>query len=357
MTITFTEADIISSDNHNLTLLSGNFPTTFHKTDTDFAAIALGGITAPEGRFIGVRVCYNTDRTVKLTGATYHGAAGAGGLVDGSTISTTGTSTAISNNSITVSTAAGNALSGYVVGNGTNNCSSSYFATPVCVTNDASHCQTGDKHIDPGTVVPNLNIMLDLFNSVGVDGANLTLDNHIPIYPYPTIGTPGASMHLTDTSGSNIANVSLLFGNDKALLYTSAYSNNTFTGLCGGVGFVSVTAGPAGAFMNSYGPTAVQSFNSSTGKLQFATGNCGTSNTCVSSGINVLDNVNQTDAGHGGGPVNISCVADSAATPPYLGFTYTSGAGNGGPAAFTISKIVDPANVLGHCASSPCGSY
>src|SRR6185295_4848484 len=183
-------------------------------------------------------------------------------------------------------------LSGYVVGNGSNNCSSSYFAKPVCVSTDAGHCQAGDNRVDPGTTVPNLNIMLDMFNSVGVDPANNTLDNHIPIYPYPTIGTPGAAIHLTNAAAGVIGNISLLFGNDKALLYSSAYGNQTVNGLCSGVGFVSVTAGPAGAFINSYGPTAVQSFDG-TAKVQFATGNCGTSSTCVSSGINVLDNVIQ----------------------------------------------------------------
>src|SRR5579859_7353924 len=84
LTITFTSASLITADNKNITMLSGSYPTTFHKTDADFSAISLGGITAPEGRFIGVQVCYNTDRSVKLNGDFYHGTTGSG-YTDGTT--------------------------------------------------------------------------------------------------------------------------------------------------------------------------------------------------------------------------------------------------------------------------------
>src|SRR6185436_16079511 len=76
MTITFTSAQLIKSDNTNITLLSGSYPTTFTKGAADFASISLASITAPEGRFIGVQICYNTDRSVKLNNDKYYGIAG-----------------------------------------------------------------------------------------------------------------------------------------------------------------------------------------------------------------------------------------------------------------------------------------
>src|SRR5205085_1214477 len=106
----------------------------------------------------------------KLNGNPYHGPT-SGTVAEGDLLYSVGsTSTAANSISKTapVSPATATTLTGYVVGNGTNNCSSSYFASPVCVSADASHCSTGDNIVDPGTTVPNLNIMLDLFNSVGV---------------------------------------------------------------------------------------------------------------------------------------------------------------------------------------------
>jgi hypothetical protein len=356
LTITFTQLSVIRSDNSQLTLLSGTYPTIFKRSDNDFAAVSLSTITAPEGRFIGVQICYNTDRSVKLSGNEYRGPT-TSGVADGDLLYSIGT-TATANNSITKtnpSPTSPTTMTGYVVGNGTNNCSSSYFAVPVCVSGDPTHCVAGDNRVDPGTTVPNLNIMLDMFNSVGVDATSMTLDNHIPVYPYPTIGTPGAAIHLTSTTASAIGNISLLFGNDKKLLYSAAYGAGGLAGFCSGNGFVSVTGAPAGAFLNGYGPTAVQSFDGSH-KVQFASGNCGTTTTCTSNGIDVLPDVIQPL----NGTTALSCVADNNATPPYLGFTYTAGTGDlSGTPTFTIKKIIDPANIFGQCppASAPCGSY
>src|SRR5581483_2963785 len=111
------------------------------------------------GRFVGVQVCYNTDRSVKLNGDVYHGTNGVK-FNDGQAITSVGT-TATAADSVAISGTA-TTLTGYVVGNGSNNCSASYFAKPVCVSSDPSKCQAGDQQVDPGTTVPNLNIMLDM---------------------------------------------------------------------------------------------------------------------------------------------------------------------------------------------------
>lgn len=362
MTITFTSLRLVKSDNSNITLLEGEFPHTFKKTDTDFSAVSLSKITAPAGRFIGASFCYNTNRTVKLNGDKYYGE-NIGGYTSGTTTLYSVGTDAIAPGSIqTTSTGSPTTLSGYVVGNGTNNCSTSYFNLPVCVSTDSTKCSSGDQIVNPNTSVPNLNILLDMYNSVGVDAVSNTLDNHIPVYPYPTIGTPGAAVHYTIKSGSALGNISLLFSSDKKLLYAAAYSTGTVTGMCGGNGFVNVTAAPTGAFMNNYGPTAVQSYDATggaggNGLVQFAAGNAGTSNNSVSSGI---IQITQPLQAQGTSTIATSCVADSAATPPYLGFTYTSGSGGGGGSAnYTISKIVDPSGIFSNKTGCTgiCGTY
>lgn len=352
MTITFTELRLITAENNNLTLLSGTFPHTFKKTDTDFAAVSLAAITAPEGRFIGVQVCYNTDRSVKLNGDIYHGATGT--FAEGATLYSVGT-TATANNSIQASVATPTTLTGYTIGNGTNNCSQSYFGKVVCVASDASNCESTDTVVNPATTVPNLNLVMDLLNSVGVDATNNTLDIHVPIYPYPTIGPPGAALRLSATSGSTIGNLSLLFDSGKTLLYSSSYLNSgSLSGVCSGVAAVTATAAPAGSFLNAFGPTFVQTYAVTTGQVQFTTGNCGDTSTCTSNGMLTIADVRFAA---GTTTIAVTCPADSAASPPYLGFTYTSGAGVAGTTNFTMKRIVDPGNIFGLCASSPCGSY
>jgi hypothetical protein len=358
MTITFTSLRIIRTDNSQLTLMDGTFPHTFRKSDTDFASVPLTGITAPAGRFVGVQVCYNTARSIKLNGDTYRGVT-AGGYTNGVTQVYSIGSNAVAASSVQTSPPGGGAttMGNFVVGNGTNNCSSSYFARPVCVTSDPDDCTSGDTVVNAGSQVPNLNLLLDMMNSVAIETATNSTDNHIPVYPYPTIGNPGVAMHLTATTGSAIGNVSLLFGSDRKLLYSAAYSTGSIPGFCSGNGFVSVSAAPSGAFLNAYGPTAVQSFDTGTGLVQFAAGNAGSGSTSVSQGINVLSDVliNQ------GATTNLDCVPDGSATPPNLGFTYTAGAGSGGgPATFTLSRIIDPNGIFngsGTACTGTCGSY
>ncbi len=353
MTITFTELRLITADNKNLTLMSGTFPHTFKRTDTDFAAVSLAAITAPEGRFVGVQICYNTDRSVKLNGDTYHGASG-GTLVEGDLVYSIGTTATATNSIQEAATSTPTTLTGYTIGNGTNNCSQSYFAKVVCVSTDTSNCESTDTVVNPSTTVPNLNILMDLLNSVGVDATNSTLDNHVPIYPYPTIGPPGAALRLSATSGATIGNISLLFDSSKSLLYSSSYLNSgSLGGVCSGVAAVTATAAPAGSFLNTFGPTFVQTYADATGKVQFTTGNCGTSDTCTSNGMLTIDNVKVA----AGATAAVTCPADSAASPPFLGFTYTSGSGVSGGTTFTMKRIVDPGNIFGVCATSPCGSY
>ncbi len=339
MTITFTRLSLIKSDNKQLTLLSGTYPTTFKKSTAGFSSVSLSSVIAPAGRFVGVQVCYNTARTVKVSGDVYEGTSGS--ISNGATLYSHG-SDALVAGAVDLSPAANTTVGDFVVGNGSNNCSSSYFGSPVCVTSDASLCTSGDSIVNAGTSVPNLNLLLDLYHSVGVDASNGALDNHIPVYPYPTIGTPGAAFHL---KGGAVGNITLLFAQDKKLLYSASYgAGSSPSGTCSGNGFVSVSAGPSGAFINSYGPTAVQSYNSTSGKVQFAAGNSGSGNNSVSNGIVTIDSILHAV----GTTVNVTCVADSAADPAYLGYTYSTGSGVSGASSgnYTIQRITDPNGVF-----------
>ncbi|MBL7716450.1 MAG: hypothetical protein JNL01_13375 [Bdellovibrionales bacterium] len=351
MTITFTELRLIKSDNKQLTLLSGTFPHTFKKSDSGFASVSLSSIIAPAGRFVGVQVCYNTERTVKLSGDKYHGTNGAT-CSNGNNLQTTGTGSAVAAAAVSVGSGTGNTLSGFTVGNGTNNCSASYFARPVCVTSDSSSCESGDSVVLTGTTVPNLNLLLDMYNSVGVDCSDGSLDSHIAVYPYPTIGNPGAAFHFKYAGATDTANMTLLFSSDRKLLYSAAWGTSTSSTakFCSGNGFVTATSAPAGAYLNAYGPTAVQSYDSGSSLVQFAAGNCGSGSTCTSNGINQVNGFPASVAG----TVTVGCVADSAATPANLGFGYTAGAGVSGTVSWNVQRITDPSNIFGVCASGTC---
>ncbi len=344
MTITFTRLSLIKSDNKQVTLLSGSYPTTFKKSDAGFASVSLSSITAPAGRYAGVQVCYDTARTVKLNGDVYAGSSG--GVISLTSSLYTHGGSALSTGAADITNSSVAAVTGYVVGNGSNNCSSSYFNSMVCVTNDSSACTSGDIVVNTTATVPNLNLLLDLYNAVGVDASTGALDNHIPVYPYPTIGSPGAAFHLAGgATSADVANITLLFSQDKKLLYSAAYgSGSTPAGTCSGNGFVNATAGPAGAYINSYGPTAVQSYNDSTGMVQFAAGNSGSGNNSVSGGMMTINNIRQAQ----GQTVTVKCFPDSSATPPYLGYTYSSssGTGNSGTSLYYIRRITDPSGIF-----------
>jgi hypothetical protein len=165
-------------------------------------------------------------------------------------------------------------------------------------------------------------------------------------------------MYKDATAGTGgVGNVALLFGSDKKLIYSSSYVSGNVPNVCSGVGAVTATAAPAGAHFNNYGPTWVQTM-STAGKVQFATGNCGTGSTCTSNGMFTIDDIlkpitpNVTT-------VSVTCPADSAADPAYLGFTYTSGAGTGGSQTYKVHRIVDPNGIFASetgCTGT-CGAY
>ncbi len=355
MTMTFTGASLTTVDNSRKTIVaSGTYPITFKKTDTDFAAVTVGTAGVEAGRYIGVQICYNSARSVKVNGDIYDGPT-SGAISSGTALYSTGTEATAAGSVTTSVTASPTTLANYTVGNGTSQCSESYFVKPVCVTTSGTTgCEATDTVIDTSTTPPNLSVMLDMYDSVGVDAATGALDAHVPIYPYPAFGKPGAAVHLRRSSGGNIGNVSLIFGSDGNLVYSSLYQSGSNTGFCsigGGVGFVTTTAVPSGGFQNAYGPSAVQ--KDTAGKIEFASGGCGTGSTCTSSGLQTITNykvgVPNTTA--------VDCLPDTTGA---LGFTYTGTAAVSSPGTITVKRIIDPSNILGGICTTGggiCGDY
>lgn len=343
MTMTFTQVRLVKTDNTSLTLFSGTTDQTFNRADSNFSALTNSGSTilVPEGRYAEAQICYNTSRSVVLNNVTYQGANGtkfnnaagiwsvtAGGACDTDVVNDADPGTATT-------------LTGFVVGSGSNNCSSSYFRSPICVSPGGSGCESTDIVVDPASTTPNIVVMLDMYHSVGVDANNGSLDNHIPVYPYATIGFPGAAIHMRANSGTNYNNLSMLFARDGSMLYAASFGQHGSA--CNGNGFVSVTSAPAGAYVNAYGPTAVMTSDATAGTASFVAGGCSGS-TCTSSGLNVITNWKQAVTN----TTNVTCSADTTGS---LGYTYTGGAG-GGTVSYTIARVVDPSNIFGICTSS-----
>jgi hypothetical protein len=249
-----------------------------------------------------------------------------------------------------------------------------YFTSPLCVADSSqSGCKTGDYiFTSDGLVSPKvpsgqaavsfqIHLMLDLFNSVVVDkdtGQITSLANFGVV-----VGRPGAAIHMYSASTNGVSDVSMLFGPDKSLLtaYVSGFPGsstgtwgNNFTHLCQGSNNAAITAAPANApvssgivFFNIFDSSA----NSGLGKLQVpATSSCMDASSCNSNGVNVFNNFLQGVNNNATG----NCLADSAATPAYLGYTYTGGSGNSssGTDTLPIVRIVDPGNLFNICTSN-----
>ena len=201
-----------------------------------------------------------------------------------------------------------------------------------------------------------LYLVMDLYNSVNIDGVLGALDDHAYTLPILLIGKPGAAIHMT-TNGPG-AELSFIFDAQGVLM--AAQSNASGAGsFCTGNGYASdVTAGPSGVTIPTAGPSGhnqmmVSSTDSTgTGKIRYVAAGPNPSAAGGQRGIQVVTGwkqpVDQT--------VTIQCVADSAVTPAGLGFTYPYGTGSAGaPVTATIVRIIDPANILGTCTSGSPG--
>jgi hypothetical protein len=333
--------------------LPAPFTQTFNRTDPDFSPVTVqGSLPFPVGRFTSIVVCYSTNRSVVLNANAYQGG---GALSNGTPLYSNGTS-ALTAGSVGTSLTgtAPSTLTNYTIpaGSATETCVTNPFTVPICINDGSVQCSTGDYVLTS----PTLSLILDLYDSVGIDATHLSLDNHVAIYPYPVLIPPGAAVHLSSVNAGNVADLSLLFDQSKNLLFSSAYSTPGITGFCSGIGQMTVSGGPATSLVNPVGPTWVQKADYVGSKIQFVAGTCTTSTSCASSGMLTVTDFPQAV----GSTESTFCSADtdtSHVLPSELGFSYIAGSGNAGSVNMTVKRVIDQSNLLGVCGSGVCGSY
>ncbi len=177
-------------------------------------------------------------------------------------------------------------------------------------------------------------------------------------------GDPGAAIHITvpqSASGSTVPfNASLLFGADKSLLSATVSQGGAATGgdplthSCQGGNNVAITGASSNFPFLRLGSVSTTE-NTNKGQVIFPmVSSCTTVATCNSAGSEQIDNLFQAV----GNAVTISCVADSTAAYQTAKYSqnYTGGAGgtSGTDTTAKIVRIVDPGNIFGVCATSPC---
>lgn len=350
--ITVSNVSLITTENKTIELWSGTSNLEFTRAGAAFAAVPIGSIVVPAGRYRGVSLAFNYAYQVKLNGDTYIGTNGSK-FNGGTALYTTSTGDGRVTDAVTTTTGTA-AYKSNITNIGTSGCTSTcssqtYFTSIACVAPDASQCKSGEKWVGGnGTILPNINVMVDIYQQIYVDANDGSLAKGA-IYPYAVIGTPGAAIHLTAVnSTSGVSNVSLIFSSDKSLIYISTGdAGTTLVGPGGGTTpGVTATGGPN---VNAYGPTMITEFNSTTGKVRAPLGGCATS-TCISKGLASFDNVIQSV----GSTVNFTCAADTTGA---LDYTYTGGACSGVTAgAYKVARIIDPSNIFNICTSPTNGA-
>lgn len=342
---------------------------SFSATDSDLAQTKFSTISIPEGRYLGAVIGYSTNRSITLNGYKYQGVNGTAGS-DGQYMCSSTTGYTFQNTATCTSPTA----LALTINGGANR---SYFASPICITTTAKQaatCKTGDTFLDAGTASNlTINVMLDLYNTLSIDPDGYTaniVNNQGNLYPYITLGGPGAAVHLSSHAAGNVAQneITLLFDGSKKLINTFTFGPSS-AGFCGGTGYVTATAAPTGSVLNTWGPTFVGSYNSTTGKAAFiSNGAVGTAGTSTG-GIMVLGDLRKV----AGSAISMNCYADSDTAhltawdplfPAYLGFAYGAGPGASDQTTSSINlvKMTDPSGIFGvaTCTSGTttgCGAY
>jgi hypothetical protein len=363
-TVTLIQAGSTPNDERDVKVLDGSYVTSFNRADPDFEASPFGDVDIPEGRYVAIRITYDAAWSVKLDGTIYQGRQ-QGNAVSGTTAFFTTGSDGSAPNSISTSIAQGSSASFATfapLGGQTLGVSTTVFASPICVSADGKGdgCEAGDRIVG-GDDPPDINVLLDLYHSVGIDPTMLSLAGG-PTYPFATVGRPGAAAHyiVTNIEGF-ISDVSLLLTSDAKLQFASvagdSYSDpaGLFPGVVPGVNVAPVTAAPAGEFHPVQGSMMIGDADLAGGKAQFPAGGCDGSG-CFSHGLLTIDGFSRAAAD----TALMSCAPD---TDGALGYTYAGGdctpngftMPNTGTTHFTIARIVDPAGVLGSCTSTSPG--
>ncbi|MGZ3688278.1 MAG: hypothetical protein ACXVBW_08255 [Bdellovibrionota bacterium] len=359
--LTMTGLSLIDVSATSKTIFTGTQTLTFNRADTDFAAVSLPSVTIPFGRYVAAKLAFNGIKQIKISGNKLTTTSNTGGFNAGVQVTSVGAagSDGTASSSVSVSAGTGNLIN-YTWQAGGNATQTTYFSGVYCIDSSQSNCKSTDTFVNSASVA--LYLMMDLYNSVPVDGSVGALDNHAVTLPIVTIGKPGAAIHMSSNgslNGSNGTELSFVFDSNGKLINIPISNTSAATSFCTGNGNAgNVTAGPSGVTI----PTADASgsnmmfvattTSAGTGTIQYVAAGPNPGQSGGTRGIqNVTgwkQSVDQT--------VSIQCIADSAGTPAGLGYTYPTGTGSaGGTTTLTIVRIVDPGNVLGTCTSSSPG--
>ena len=354
--VTITSVKLTNSQTKKvISIFDGSYDVEFTRAGSAFAEIPITTITVPVGVYDSVTLSFNSAYQVKLNGDTYFGNGGSlstntaiyttsavDGRGNGAVTSTAGTATYVSN-----VTATGVNSGGKITGTTTK------FAIPACVAVDKTKCTGGSRWVGgDGVTLPNINILLDLYQAIVVDGSNLSLAQSNYTLPFAMLGAPGAAVHISGVNGgpptTGNSNITMIFAPDKSFLYAATMSAGT------------TSVGPTGgstAFVNPSGTSGTESaifvgdFDTSSGQVRFVTGSCTGNGGCFSNGLVTLNNILQSV----GSSVTYTCTSDTtgALGVAYTGGTCTHSAGNGN---MKIARIIDPGNIFGTCATGTCAA-
>lgn len=377
MTYNFTSMAIDSAAGGQSTLISTPFSVTFNRTDANFASTTVSNVSVPFGRYTGVNLAYASTVGITLNGVKFDGDGNYNCSSPPSPISPGATLYTASAANVA---GAINTTGPAVALNFANpsQAVTGYFPSPICVTDSSqSACQAGDlvftssgaaanskgngKGMGAAGVSLTINLLVDLYDSVSLDGGSGLVLNIPNIAVVP--GVPGAAVHLTvpqTASGGTVPfNASLLFGPDKSLLVAQITQGNggvggsPLTHSCQGGNNIAITGASSNTPYEQLGAVST-SADSGKGQVLFPVANtCSSVSVCNSNGTEQIDNIFQAV----GNNATLQCVADSSSSYQTTNFSasYTGGAGAGaGSDQATIVRIVDPNNLFGACASSPC---
>lgn len=357
-------------------LITDPFSVTFNRTDKNFASTSVSDVSLQYGRYVSLGLCYADSVDVTLDGVKFDGN-GSYNCSEPSPLAAESViySSKATNVAGTVSTTGPAVATAFTDVTG---CAITYFPAPICVTDtEQANCKQGDvvytstgatdntKGDGKGKVTVTtsfkINLLVDLYDGVVIDGGVGK------ILGVPAIlamaGDPGAAIHLNvpqSASGGSVPfNTSLLFGADKSLLSASvsqgngAVGGNPLTFSCQGGNNVAVT-GASANFPYERLATVSTTANSNLGQIFFPmVSSCQNISDCNSAGSQQIDNIFQAV----GKSATVSCVDDSSSafqTSKY-GKNYIGGTGAAaGTNTATIVRIVDPNNIFGVCAASPC---
>ncbi|MGZ6371503.1 MAG: hypothetical protein ACXWPM_12175, partial [Bdellovibrionota bacterium] len=279
MTFTITALNLNSAvDGSQTTIWTGSKTVTFARSDANFATASLGSAASvPNGRYTGLSISLSTNVTATINGNKYTGITG-NGISTGTPIFSVGTTGTTAGSIATSGTAI--AMSGLFPSSVTGTPgSTTFFPKVLCINTDTTQCKSTDQAVNPTGQALTITLISDLFHALVVDTAAPAVAFGNGAYPYAVFGGASAAVHLEVTSGTDVADATMLFDGSKNLLGLALNASGGIN-FRNGWPYVTVTTAPF--TLPSAGNTANMAFvakldATGTGTLQFPVTSASTS--------------------------------------------------------------------------------